>query len=220
MAEYLKRGATAEAKADSDRKVRDTVEGILADIATRGDAAVRELSVKFDGWDRDSYRLTPDEIQSCIDQLTGQDLKDIEFAQTQVRNFAQIQRNSMTDVEVETLPGVVLGHKHLPVNAAGCYVPGGKYPLLASAHMSVITAKVAGVPRVVTCAPPFGGKPAPAIVAAQSMAGADEIWCLGGIQAVGAMSRHGKHGACRYARRARQCLCGGGQAPAVRSCRY
>ena len=188
MAEWLKRGATAEAKADSDRKVRDTVEGILADIATRGDAAVRELSVKFDQWDRDSYRLTADEVQGCIDQLTGQDLKDIEFAQTQVRNFAQVQRASMQDVEVETLPGVVLGHKHLPVNAAGCYVPGGKYPLLASAHMSVITAKVAGVPRVVTCAPPFHGKPAPAIVAAQAMAGADEIWCLGGIQAVGAMA--------------------------------
>ncbi len=188
MAEYLKRGATAEAKADSDRKVRDTVEGILADIAARGDAAVRELSIKFDGWERDDYRLGADEIQGCIDQLTGQDLKDIEFAQTQVRGFAQIQRNSMTDVEVETLPGVVLGHKHLPVNAAGCYVPGGKYPLLASAHMSVITAKVAGVARVVTCAPPFGGKPAPAIVAAQAMAGADEIWCFGGIQAVGAMA--------------------------------
>ena len=188
MAEYLKRGATAEAKADNDRQVRDTVEGILADIAARGDAAVRELSVKFDGWDRDDYRLSADEIQGCIDQLTGQDLKDIEFAQTQVRGFAQIQRNSMTDVEVETLPGVVLGHKHLPVNSAGCYVPGGKYPLLASAHMSVITAKVAGVARVVTCAPPFGGKPAPAIVAAQAMAGADEIWCLGGIQAVGAMA--------------------------------
>ncbi len=188
MAEYLKRGATAAAKAESDRKVRDTVEAILADIAARGDAAVRELSVKFDRWDRDSYRLTSDEIQGCIDQLTGQDLKDIEFAQTQVRGFAQIQRDSMTDVEVETLPGVVLGHKHLPVNAAGCYVPGGKYPLLASAHMSVITAKVAGVTRVVTCAPPFGGKPAPAIVAAQAMAGADEIWCLGGIQAVGAMA--------------------------------
>jgi len=188
MAEWLKRGASAETKADNDRKVRDTVEGILADIATRGDAAVRDLSVKFDNWDRDSYRLSADEIQGCIDQLSGQDLKDIEFAQTQVRNFAQIQRNSMTDVEVETLPGVVLGHKHLPVNAAGCYVPGGKYPLLASAHMSVITAKVAGVPRVVTCAPPFGGKPAPAIVAAQAMAGADEIWCLGGIQAVGAMA--------------------------------
>jgi sulfopropanediol 3-dehydrogenase len=188
MAEHLKRGATSEAKADSDRKVRDTVEGILADIAARGDAAVRDLSVKFDNWDRDSYQLTSDEIQGCIDQLTGQDLKDIEFAQTQVRNFAQVQRASMTDVEVETLPGVMLGHKHLPVNAAGCYVPGGKYPLLASAHMSVITAKVAGVPRVVTCAPPFGGKPAPAIVAAQAMAGADEIWCLGGIQAVGAMA--------------------------------
>ena len=188
MAEYLKRGATAETKAESDRKVRDTVEGILGDIAARGDAAVRDLSVKFDGWDRDSYRLTSDEIQGCIDQLSGQDLKDIEFAQKQVRNFAQIQRDSMKDVEVETLPGVVLGHKHLPVNNAGCYVPGGKYPLLASAHMSVLTAKVAGVPRVVTCAPPFGGKPAPAIVAAQAMAGADEIWCLGGIQAVGAMA--------------------------------
>ena len=188
MAEYLKRGATAEAKADNDRKVRDTVEGILADIAARGDAAVRELSVRFDNWDRDSYRLTPGEVQACIDQLSGQDLKDIEFAQAQVRNFAQIQRASMKEVEVETMPGVVLGHKHLPVGAAGCYVPGGKYPLLASAHMSVITAKVAGVPRVVTCAPPFGGKPAPAIVAAQAMAGADEIWCLGGIQAVGAMA--------------------------------
>jgi sulfopropanediol 3-dehydrogenase len=187
MATYLKRGATAEAKAESNRQVRDTVEGILADIETRGDAAVRELSIKFDKWDRESYRLTATEIQDCIDQLSGQDLKDIEFAQTQVRNFAQIQRASMHDVEVETLPGVILGHKNLPLNAAGCYVPGGKYPLLASAHMSVITAKVAGVPRVVTCAPPFGGKPAPAIVAAQAMAGADEIYCLGGIQAVAAM---------------------------------
>ena len=187
MAEWLKRGATAETKATSDRQVRDTVEGILADIAARGDDAVRELSIKFDGWERESYRLSASEIQECIDQLTGQDLKDIEFAQTQVRNFAQIQRDSMKDVEVETLPGVVLGHKHLPLNAAGCYVPGGKYPLLASAHMSVITAKVAGVPRVVTCAPPFKGKPAPAIVAAQSMAGADEIYCLGGIQAVAGM---------------------------------
>ena len=188
MAEWLKRGATSEAKADSDRKVRDAVEGILADIAARGDAAVRELSIKFDGWDRDSYRLTPSEIQDCIDQLSGQDLKDIEFAQTQVRNFAQIQRDSMQDVEVETLPGVVLGHTHVPVNAAGCYVPGGKYPLLASAHMSVITAKVAGVKRVATCAPPFQGKFAPAIVAAQAMAGADEIYALGGVQAIGAMA--------------------------------
>ncbi|MBV1688561.1 histidinol dehydrogenase [Novosphingobium sp. G106] len=187
MAIYLKRGATAEAKAENNRQVRDTVEGILADIEKRGDDAVRELSIKFDKWDRASYRLTPAEIQACIDTLSPQDIKDIEFAQAQVRNFAQIQRASITDVEVETLPGVILGHKNLPLNAAGCYVPGGKYPLLASAHMSVITAKVAGVPRVVTCAPPFGGKPAPAIVAAQAMAGADEIYCLGGIQAVAAM---------------------------------
>ena len=188
MAEWLKRGATSEAKADSDRKVRDIVEGILADIEARGDVAVRELSIRFDGWDRDDYRLTKVEIQDCIDQLSGQDLKDIEFAQAQVRGFAQIQRDSMKDVEVETLPGVVLGHTHIPVNAAGCYVPGGKYPLLASAHMSVITAKVAGVKRVATCAPPFQGKFAPAIVAAQAMAGADEIYALGGVQAIGAMA--------------------------------
>ena len=187
MANYMKRGATAETRADKDRQVRDTVEGILDDIESRGDVAVRELSIKFDKWDRESYRLTSTEIQDSIDQLSSQDLKDIEFAQTQVRNFAQIQRDSMKDVEVETLPGVVLGHKNIPLNAAGCYVPGGKYPLLASAHMSVITAKVAGVARVVTCAPPFQGKPAPAIVAAQAMAGADEIYCLGGVQAVAAM---------------------------------
>jgi sulfopropanediol 3-dehydrogenase len=188
MAQWLKRGAEAEARAEADRKVRDVVEAILGDIEARGDAAVRELSIKFDGWDRDSYLLTPAEKQACLDQLSAQDLKDIEFAQTQVRNFAKIQREALKDVEVETLPGVILGHRNIPVNAAGCYVPGGKYPLLASAHMSVITAKVAGVPRVVTCAPPFHGKPAPAIVAAQVMAGADEIYCLGGIQAVGAMA--------------------------------
>ena len=187
MARYLKRGATAEAKAATNREVRDTVENILADIEARGDDAVRGLSIRFDNWDRGSYRLSSAEIQGCFDSLSAQDLKDIEFAQTQVRNFAQIQRDSMKDVEVETLPGVVLGHKNLPVNAAGCYVPGGKYPLLASAHMSVITAKVAGVRRVVTCAPPFNGRPATAIVAAQAMAGADEIYCLGGIQAVAAM---------------------------------
>jgi len=188
MATWLKRGATAEAKADADRKVRDIVEATLADIEARGDAAVRELSIKFDNWDRDDYRLSDAEIQACIDSLSSQDLKDIEFAQTQVRNFAQIQRDSMHDVEVETLPGVVLGHKNIPLNSAGCYVPGGKYPLLASAHMSVITAKVAGVPRVITCAPPFHGKPAPAIVAAQALGGADAIYALGGIQAVGAMA--------------------------------
>jgi len=188
VTQYLKRGATAEVRAEADRKVRDTVEATLADIEKRGDAAVRELSVRFDNWDRDSYALTAQEKQDCLDQLSSQDLKDIEFAQTQVRNFAKIQRDSLRDVEVETLPGVVLGHKHIPINAAGCYVPGGKYPLLASAHMSVITAKVAGVLRVITCAPPFQGKPAPAIVAAQVLAGADEIYALGGIQAIGAMA--------------------------------
>jgi sulfopropanediol 3-dehydrogenase len=188
MAKYLKRGATLGGRAQADRQVRDIVEATLADIESRGDTAVRELSIKFDGWDRESYVLTAGEKQACLDQLSGQDLKDIEFAQIQVRNFARIQRDSMRDVEVETLPGVILGHRHIPVNAAGCYVPGGKYPLLASAHMSVITAKVAGVPRVISCAPPFRGKPAPAIVAAQVMAGADEIYALGGIQAIGAMA--------------------------------
>ena len=188
MAIWLKRGAKAAEKKAIDAGVRETVERTLADIAARGDAAVRELSQKFDNWSPESFLLSEREKQECIDQLTSQDLKDIEFAQAQVRNFARIQRESMKDVEVETMPGVVLGRKNIPVNAAGCYVPGGKYPLLASAHMSVITAKVAGVPRVISCAPPFQGRPAPAIVAAQVMAGADEIYVLGGIQAVGAMA--------------------------------
>ena len=188
MAKYLKRGRNAAQRAEDDSKVRATVEGILADIEKRGDAVVRELSVKFDQWDRKDYRLTDAEIKDCVSQLSQRNIDDIKFAQEQVRNFAQHQRNAMKDVEIETLPGVVLGHKNIPVNSVGCYVPGGKYPLLASAHMSVITAKVAGVPRIVTCAPPFQGKPAPAIVAAQHLAGADEIYCLGGIQAVGAMA--------------------------------
>ena len=188
MAIWLKRGMAAQAKADADRKVRDIVEAALADIQTRGDVAVREMSNTFDGWDREDYRLSQDEIDAAVDSLTPQERKDIEFAQTQVRNFAQIQRASMQDVEVETMPGVVLGHKNVPINAAGCYVPGGKYPLLASAHMSVITAKVAGVKRIITCAPPFQGKIARAIVAAQAMAGADAIYALGGIQAIGAMA--------------------------------
>ena len=188
MPTYLKQGAAAETRTDQDRHVRETVEAILRDVEVGGDKAVRALSVRFDGWDRSDFRLTSAEIQRCMDSLTQQDLGDIAFAQKQVRNFAEIQRSSMVDVEVETLPGVWLGHRHIPVDGAGCYVPGGKYPLLASAHMSVITAKVAGVKRVVTCAPPFGGAPAPAIVAAQHMAGADEIYCLGGIQAVAAMA--------------------------------
>jgi sulfopropanediol 3-dehydrogenase len=188
MAIWLKRGAEAEVVKAAAREVRDTVEKTLTDIEARGDAAVRELSVRFDGLERDDYRLSQDEIDQCMSQLTARDIADIEFAQKQVGNFARHQRESIRDIEVETLPGVILGHKNLPVNAAGCYVPGGKYPLLASAHMSVITAKVAGVPRIVTCAPPFHGKPAPAIVAAQHMAGANEIYCLGGIQAIGAMA--------------------------------
>ena len=188
MANWLKRGATAEAKRDADRKVRDIVEASLLDIEDRGDAALRDMSIRFDNWDREDYRLSQAEIDAAVDSLTPQERKDIEFAQEQVRNFAQIQRDSMKDVEVETMPSVVLGHKHVPINAAGCYVPGGKYPLLASAHMSVITAKVAGCPRVITCAPPFEGKPARAIVAAQAMAGADAIYALGGIQAIGAMA--------------------------------
>ncbi|WP_322033905.1 histidinol dehydrogenase [Paraburkholderia sp. J76] len=188
MAIWLKRGAEAEVLKAAAREVRETVEATLADIEARGDAAVRELSVRFDKLDREDYRLSQREIDQCLSQLSARDIADIEFAQKQVGNFARHQRDSIRDIEIETLPGVFLGHKNLPVNAAGCYVPGGKYPLLASAHMSVITAKVAGVPRIVTCAPPFQGKPAPAIVAAQHMAGADEIYCLGGIQAIGAMA--------------------------------
>ena len=188
MPVWLKRGKNVEGRAEADRQVRATVEGILGDIEKRGDAAVRELSQKFDNWDRKDFRLSQREIDDCMAQLTDQDLIDIEFAQTQVRNFAQAQRATMQDLEIETLPGVILGHKHVPINAVGCYVPGGKYPLLASAHMSVITAKVAGCERVITCAPPFGAKPAPAVVAAQAMAGADEIYVLGGIQAIGAMA--------------------------------
>ncbi|HEU0150551.1 MAG TPA: histidinol dehydrogenase, partial [Bradyrhizobium sp.] len=169
MVKILKRGRDAAQRAEDNSKVRATVEGILADIETRGDAVVRELSIKFDQWDRKDYRLTDAEIRDCLSQLSQRNIDDIKFAQEQVRNFAQHQRESMKDVEVETLPGVVLGHRHIPVNSVGCYVPGGKYPLLASAHMSVITAKVAGVPRIVTCAPPFQGKPAPAIVTAQHL---------------------------------------------------
>jgi sulfopropanediol 3-dehydrogenase len=188
MAEWLKQGAEPSRIADQDRKVREVVEATLLQIETRGDDAVRELPIKFDGWDREDYRLSQAEIDDCLSQLSPQDIADIQFAQAQVRNFAEIQRGSILDVEVETLPGVVLGHKNVPVQAAGCYVPGGKYPLLASAHMSVITAKVAGVPRVLTSAPPYKGKLAPAIVAAQSLAGADEIYALGGILAVGLMA--------------------------------
>lgn len=188
MARYLKHGVDADTKMKSDAQVRETVEGILAEIEDHGDATVRKYSEKFDSWGPESYRLTAAQVKACYDELSEDEIADIRFAQEQVRNFAQIQRDSMKDVEVETLPGVTLGHKHVPVNAAGCYVPGGKYPLIASAHMSVVTAKVAGVKRVVACAPPFKGRPHPAIVIAMDMAGADEIYCVGGVQAVGMMA--------------------------------
>lgn len=188
MARMLKSGISEEQALENSARVRDTVEAILADIGARGDKAVRELSEKFDQWSPTSFRLSDEQIQACIDSLPEQTLNDIKFAQEQVRNFARIQRESMLDVEVETRPGVILGHRHLPVNSVGCYIPGGKYPLVASAHMSVATAKVAGVPRVIACAPPFEGKPNAAIVATMALAGADEIYCFGGVQAVGAMA--------------------------------
>ena len=188
MIKYLKRGKDTAAISAADAKVRQTVETILADITARGDDAVKEYSKKFDNWEPKEFTLSNDEINKAIKKLSARELEDIKFAQTQVRNFAQIQRDSMLDVEVETLPGVVLGHKHIPVNAVGCYIPGGKYPLIASAHMSVLTAKVAGVPRVISTAPPYQGEPHPAIVAAMHLAGSDQILVLGGVQAVAAMA--------------------------------
>ncbi|MDV6254019.1 histidinol dehydrogenase [Vibrio sp. EA2] len=188
MARFIKNGITEELSASNDAKVRQIVEDILGSIESKGDQAVRELSEKFDNWSPDQFRLTDEQIQACVDALDESTRHDIEFAQTQVRNFAQIQRDSMKDVEVETMPGVILGHKNIPVNSVGCYIPGGKYPLVASAHMSVLTAKVAGVKRVIACAPPFNGQPNVAIVAAMALAGADEIYCFGGVQAVGAMA--------------------------------
>ncbi len=186
--EYLKRGKPAEERAEDDTRTRAVVEAALADIEKRGDTAVRELSEKFDNYSPASYRLTGDEIKALIGELTERELADIKFAQEQVINFAQAQRASMLDIEVETLPGVILGHKNIPVQSVGCYVPGGKFPMVASAHMSVATARVAGVPRIVACTPPWRGKPNPAVIAAIHLGGADEIYVLGGIQAVGAMA--------------------------------
>ncbi len=188
MIKVIKSGISAEAAADMDAQVKNTVEGILADIEKRGDAAVRELSAKFDDWSPASFRLTDGEIQAAVDRLPEQTLDDIRFAQAQIRRFAEIQKAALKDVEEETLPGVFLGHKNIPVGSVGCYIPGGKYPMVASAHMSVLTAKVAGVKRVIACAPPHDGGPNDAIVAAMHFAGADEIYCLGGVQAVGAMA--------------------------------
>jgi sulfopropanediol 3-dehydrogenase len=172
----------------ADAKVRETVESILAQVEERKDAAIRELSEKFDKWSPKDFQLSPSEVERAIAQVPKRDIEDVKFAQAQVRNFAQKQRDTMLDLEVETLPGVVLGHRHIPVNSIGCYVPGGRYPMVASAHMSIVTAKVAGVKRIIACAPPFKGGPHPAIVAAMHFGGADDIYVLGGVQAVAAMA--------------------------------
>lgn len=186
--EYLKRGKSEAAKNEEDAKTAAIVSATLKDIEARGDTAVRELSNKFDGYDRESYRLSEAEIEAIVAKVSPEDMADIRFAQEQVRNFAQAQRDSMLDVEVETLPGVILGHKNIPVQSVGCYVPGGKFPMVASAHMSVATASVAGVPRIIAATPPFNGEPNPAVIAAMHLGGAHEIYVLGGIQAVGAMA--------------------------------
>ncbi len=186
--EYLKRSKPEAEKAAEDAKVRGIVEATLADIEARGDAAVRDLSAKFDKYEPASFRLTASEVEAAMQNVSARDMEDIKFAQSQIRRFAEAQRASMTDVEVETLPGVILGHKNIPVQSVGCYVPGGKFPMVASAHMSVLTASVAGVPRIIASAPPVMGKPHPAIVAAMHMGGAHEIYVMGGMQAVGAMA--------------------------------
>ena len=186
--EYLKRGRSDSDRSEDDTKVRQTVESILKDIELSGDKAVRDLSEKFDNYSPASFRLSQTEIDDLIEQLTPREIEDIKFAQDQVRNFAKAQRATMLDLEIETLPGVILGHKNIPVQSVGCYVPGGKFPMVASAHMSVVTASVAGVARIVACTPPFKGKPNPGVIAAMHFGGAHEIFVLGGIQAVGAMA--------------------------------
>ena len=188
MITYVKQGKSDADVAEADAKVRGIVEDILADIEKRGDTAVRELSEKFDGYAPERFRLSEDEIRTAMGKVAQTDIEDIQFAQAQIRNFAEKQKECLQDLEVETMPGVILGHRNIPVNSVGCYVPGGKYPMVASAHMSVLTASVAGVKRILASAPPQDGEPHPAIVAAMQMGGADEILVLGGVQAVGAMA--------------------------------
>ena len=185
---YLKQGKTDAAKAIDDAEVSEIVKSTLKAIEARGDEAVREFSEKFDNYTPKSFKLSPAEIDSLVKKVSPQDLEDIKFAQEQVRNFAQAQRDSMQDIEVETMPGVILGHKNIPVQSVGCYVPAGKFPMVASAHMSIVTASVAKVPRIIACTPPFKGEPNPAVIAAMHLGGAHEIYVIGGIQAVGAMA--------------------------------
>ncbi|MCY3997194.1 MAG: histidinol dehydrogenase, partial [Rhodobacter sp.] len=186
--EYLKRGKSEADRERDDARIRLIVEETLKDVEERGDTAVRELSERFDGYSPERFRLGRETIEALIAELSPRELADIEFAQRQVRRFAEAQRASMTDIEVETLPGVILGHRNIPVRSVGCYVPGGKFPMVASAHMSVATASVAGVPRIIACTPPFQGRPNAAVVAAMHIGGAHEIHVLGGIQAIGAMA--------------------------------
>ena len=188
MARHLKTGRTPEQTSADAKKVREIVSGIIEEIEVRGETALREISERFDNWNPPRFRLTEQEIEACLSELSKQNIEDIKFAQEQVRNFASAQRSSLKDIQVETLPGVVLGHKNMPVDSVGCYVPGGKYPLLASAHMSVVTARVAGVPRVLAASPPHHGKPSAAVVAAMHLGGADEIYCMGGVQAIAALA--------------------------------
>lgn len=185
---YLKRGKSTDEKSQADAKVQETVRGILADVHARGDAAVRELSAKFDGWSPEHFRLSSTMIEQIIASLPPQVIEDIQFAQAQVRRFAEAQRAALHDIEVETLPGVFLGHRNVPVSSVGCYVPGGRYPMVASAHMSVLTARVAGVERIVACTPPINGMLPAATIAAMHLGGADEIYILGGVQAMAAMA--------------------------------
>jgi sulfopropanediol 3-dehydrogenase len=185
---YLKRGKPDDARSEDDARTKEVVEATLNDIEKRGDLAVRELSEKFDSYSPPAFKLSADEIDALIARVTPQEMADLKFAQENVRRFAQAQRDSMQDIEVEMQPGVILGHKNIPVQSVGCYVPGGKFPMVASAHMSVATASVAGVPRIIACTPPFNGEPNPAVIAAMHLGGAHEIYVMGGIQAVGAMA--------------------------------
>lgn len=188
MIEYVKQASLIPEQRNGDLALRNTVEAIIADIAQEGDTALRRHSQRFDAWSPTSFRLTPAEIDACVASLSRQARDDIEFAQAQIRRFAQIQKLGIRDVEVETLPGVVLGHRNIPIQSVGCYVPGGKYPLLASAHMGVVTARVAGVKRIIACTPPYQGRVSEAVIAAMALAGADEIYCMGGVQAIAAMA--------------------------------
>lgn len=188
MVRYLKHGKTRTEEAEADALVSQRVREILGAVEQRGDAAVRELSQELDKWTPASFRLTQDDIDRALGQVPPETIRDIEFAQSQIRKFAEAQLESIRDVEVEQFPGVILGHRNIPVNSAGCYIPGGRYPMVASAHMSVLTAKTAGVRRVVACTPPIDGGVPAATVAAMAMAGADEIYILGGVQALAAMA--------------------------------